>query len=120
MKPLTSSAPSLRQFEHTQEIYKYSGLEHDCPRQGDYAEVVKNHCVQESGMLVKVIDFPHWCMLICGNCGLYMYEWQVRVEPITDWLKWETLAPGGPFFYPLNWLKRWEAPRVSRSALEGA
>jgi hypothetical protein len=120
MKSLTGTAPSLRQFEHIEEIYKYSGLPEDCPRRFDFAEVIRNHCVEESGMLVRVIDYPHWAMSLCGNCGLYVYEWIVQVEPLTDWLKWEALAPGGPYFFPINWLKRWKAEQVSHRAVEGA
>ena len=107
MRPLTSSAPSLAQFAHVEEIYKYTGLPEDCPRRFDYAEVTRHHCLPETGMLVRVVDYPHWCLSLCADCGLQVKEWIVQVEPITDWLKWEAKAPGGPFFYPLNWLKRW-------------
>lgn len=114
------SAPSLRQFEHPEEeVYKTSLLPADCPRDGDYAEVTRHHCLEESGMLVKVVDYPHWCLSLCADCGLYVTEWIVRVEPITDWLKWEAKAPGGPFFYPIRWLKRWD-PDVSRIDTRGA
>ena len=43
-----------------------------------------------------------------------MFEWQVRIEPVDpDVLaKWETIAPGGPWLYPIAWLKRWEAEKV--------
>ena len=112
-------APSLRQFERPdEEIYKTAGLALDCPRKGDFAEVVKDHCLQETGMLVRVVDYPHWCLSICADCGLQVKEWIVQVEPLTDWLKWHVKAPGGPFFYPINWLKRWD-PNVSRIDVRG-
>ena len=119
MKPITTTAPSLRQFEHTEEIYKYSGLPQDCPRYGDFAEITRSHCVPETGMLVKVIDYPHWCKQTCGHCWLPVFEWMVRVEPITDWMKWEVIAPGNPFFYPINWLKRWSAGQLTRADRAG-
>jgi len=106
-------APSLRQFvDPDEEIYKTVLLPSDCPRNGDFAEVVRDHCLQETGMLVRVVDYPHWCLSICADCGQQVKEWIVRVEPITDWLKWQAKAPGGPFFYPIAWLRRWD-PLVS-------
>lgn len=108
------SSPSLRQFENPEEeIYKTAGLPSDCPRRGDFAEVIRSHCVPETGMLVRVVDYPHWTLSICADCGIQTALWIVQVEPITDWMKWEAKAPGGPFYYPIEWLKRWD-PMVSR------
>jgi hypothetical protein len=111
------AAPSLRQFEHTEEIYKKTLLPPDAPRKGDFAEVMRSHCTSwETGLLVKVVDFPHWCKLSCADCFQHFFEWQVRVEPLNPTdpiaMKWESQAPGGPWLYPITWLKRWEIHRV--------
>jgi hypothetical protein len=104
-----TSAPSLRQFEHIDEIYKERLLPEDCPRKGDYAEITRSHCsAGESGMLVKVVDFPHWCKSSCADCWLPIFDWIVQVEPLKPIPRWEEQAPGGPWFYPIRWLKRWE------------
>lgn len=122
MSQLLGSAPSLRVFEHVDEIYKENLLDEECPRLGDFAEIRRSHCTSESGMLVRVIDYPHWCLLLCGDCGQHMTEYQVRVEPLSEdiRLKWEAIAPGGPWLYPLAWLKRWRADQVSNTAVAGA
>lgn len=117
MKRLSRIAdPSLRQFEHTEEIYKERLLPADCPRDGDYAEVMRCHCTagSEVGLIVKVIDYPHWCKLSCADCWQHFFEWQVKVEPvdIATRIKWEEIAPGGPWLYPIGWLKRWEPDRI--------
>lgn len=63
-----------------------------------------------------VVDDPHWCKLSCADCWQHMFEWQVRIEPVDPKVlaKWEQQAPGGPWLYPIAWLKRWEAHQVSR------
>jgi len=110
-------APSLRQFEHPEEIYKDRLLAADIPRFGDYAEIKRSHCTSwESGLLLKIVDYPHWCLLLCADCGQWQFEWQVRVEPANPLdpiaVKWEQQAPGGPWLYPIRWLRRWESHQV--------
>lgn len=116
-KQLTGSALSLRVFENIDEIYKDRGLALDTPRLGDFAEIRRSHCVPETGMLVRVVDYVHWCILTCADCGQHMRELQVRIEPLApDVLaKWEAQAPGGPWLYPIAWLKRWAPEQVSRA-----
>jgi hypothetical protein len=72
------------------------------PRRGDLAEIIKSHCVQQTGLILEVVHDPHLCVSRCADCGLRIEEWMVEVwtrEP--SWHK----TPG-PWFYPLAWLKR--------------
>lgn len=115
---LCGVAPSLRVFEHLDEIYKERGLPEDCPRYGDYAEIVKSHCVAETGLLVHVTEYVHWCILTCADCGTHMRELQVKIEPLDPdtRARWEIQAPGGPWLYPIAWLKRWRPDQVRAHA----
>jgi hypothetical protein len=74
------------------------------PRRGDVAEIIRNHCRAESGMLVAVINDPHLAMATCGFCGQEIREYMVEVEVNhPDWN-----AVPRPHFYPLSWLRRVE------------
>jgi hypothetical protein len=76
----------------------------ELPRAGDHAEIRRDHCQPETGLVVRVFGDPHLCVARCHKCGQRIEEWMVEVfarhEP------WQRLAPGGPYFYPIAWLKR--------------
>jgi hypothetical protein len=111
-------APSLRQFEHVDEIYKDRLIPADCPRLGDFAEIRRICCRNDLGVLVRVVNNPHWCVTFCGDCQVKIKEWIVQVEPVTDFAGWLARQPP-PWFYPIAWLKRWEAQQVSNRAASG-
>ena len=82
------------------EIYKGHLLSSETPRSGDVAAVVRNHCVPESGAIVRVVGDPHRCQASCQHCGITTTEWMVEVQ--TDLYEPE----GGPYYLPLAWLRR--------------
>lgn len=74
----------------------------DLARKGDVAEVIRDHCVQETGLLLEVVGDPHLSMARCNWCGQYV---EVRlVEVFATYGPW--LKVPGPWFYPVEWLKR--------------
>jgi hypothetical protein len=97
---------------HPEEIYKDRLVPTDCPRTGDYAEVRHSCCRNENGMVVRIVNAPHWTVVFCADCQGKVKDWIVQVEPITDWEGWMLRNPG-PYFYPVAWLKRWEANQVN-------
>jgi ferredoxin len=85
------------------EIYRRPNPhEVDVPRRGDLAEIVRSHCVQESGRIVQVMHDPHLCTSRCTYCGLCIEEFMVEVH--CDDPKWQDTP--GPWFMPVKWLKR--------------
>lgn len=74
----------------------------ELPRTGDLAEIRRSCCKPESGLLVQVVGDPHYCYCQCADCGA---EWSGHfVEVTTDYPQW-FMTPG-PWFYPLDWLRR--------------
>jgi hypothetical protein len=105
------AAPSLSQFVHVEEIYKDRLIPEDCPRWGDLGEIRHHCCRPETGMIVRVVNNPHWCVTFCADCQQKLKDWIVQVEPVFDHLSWAVRNPP-PYFYPITWLKRWEAHRI--------
>lgn len=72
------------------------------PRTGDVAEIVRSHCLQETGLLVQVMGLPHRCECNCADCGQPVTGMFVEVYCVHEgWL-----GTPGPWFMPLKWLKR--------------
>lgn len=81
-------------------MYKRRLLPSDCPRRGDMAAIVRDHHKTETGQIVVVVNDPHKCEQYCAECGQAVNEYFVEVE-CKDWPK-----AGGPYFYPILWLRR--------------
>jgi len=121
-RQLTGSALSLRIFERPEEIFRLFGF-----LPGDFAEIAKGHCSSsETGLLVRISKdhYVRWHIATCADCGQHMREYWVDIVPVRPdhpiALKWETQAPGGPWSYPIAWLKKWEAHQVSPQDVKGA
>ncbi|HEY1723974.1 MAG TPA: hypothetical protein VGF89_01020 [Steroidobacteraceae bacterium] len=75
----------------------------ELPRKDDLAEIRRSHCVAESGLLLQVVGDPHLCYCQCADCGQEVTEYFVEVySPCAQW--W--FKTPGPWFYPIDWLKR--------------
>lgn len=74
----------------------------DRPRNGDLAELARDHCQSESGLLVQVMGDPHLMVARCHKCGQRIEEMMVEIH--ADHGAW--MGTPGPWFYPVNWLKR--------------
>lgn len=94
---------------HPSEVYKRRLLPADCPRRGDIAEVIRDHHNDETGLLVHVVNDPHYCMQHCANCGTAVSDYFVEVE--CD--RWPKSA--GPFYFPISWLKRISYVEIMRT-----
>jgi hypothetical protein len=90
-----------------QEIYKRDLLDQDCPRRGDLAEIVRDHHNNERGMVVQVVNDPHWSEQYCADCGQKVVEWFVEVRAAFF------ASTPGPYFYPIRWLKRAKMKRTA-------
>jgi len=76
--------------------------ETDRPRTGDIAELKRDHCQSETGLLVQVMGDPHLMSGRCHKCGERIDEWMVEI--FTQHPAW--FGTPGPWFYPVSWLKR--------------
>lgn len=74
----------------------------DVPRRGDLAEVLRSHCIQESGRLIQVMSHPLAGVGRCAHCGSEMDEFFVEVHCSDS--EWQ--GTPGPWFMPVQWLKR--------------
>jgi hypothetical protein len=85
------------------ELYRTPNAhEWDRPRTGDLAEIKRDHCQSESGLLVQVMGEPHLMVARCHKCGQKTEEWMVEIHAQHGpWMK----TPG-PWFHPVRWLKR--------------
>ncbi len=85
------------------EIYRLPRAhEIERPRHGDLAEIKRDHCQPETGLVVQVVGDPHLAVARCHKCGQRIEEYLVEIfcnNPA--WMK----TPG-PWFYPVDWLKR--------------
>jgi hypothetical protein len=88
--------------ERVHEIYKRTRLGQDTPRIGDFAEIVRDHHNDESGLIVRVLNDPHLADVICAQCGQTVREFIVEVAGSHP--KWDGVP--GPHFYPITWLRR--------------
>lgn len=84
------------------EIYKRTLLDAETPRRGDVCEVIRDHHGDETGLIVVVVNDPHYCVNTCADCGQEIKGYFVEVQSDNPKFK-ET---PGPHFYPLAWLKR--------------
>lgn len=74
----------------------------EVPRTGDLAEVFRDHCQFETGLLVQVVGDPHLCVAYCHKCGQRIVERLVEIYTEYDGFH----GTPGPWFYPVDWLKR--------------
>jgi hypothetical protein len=82
------------------DVYKRSLLDMDVPRRGDLAEVRCDHHKTETGLIVHVVNDPHYNRQYCHECGEHIDGYFVEVvSPAWD-------GQPGPHFYPVKWLKR--------------
>jgi hypothetical protein len=96
---------------HISEIYKRDLLDADCPRRGDFAEIVRDHHRTETGLVVEVVNDPHWSEQYCAECGQKVVEMFVEVRSKAF------AGTPGPHFYPLRWLKRIHATIPNRKII---
>lgn len=72
------------------------------PRTGDIAELVRDHCQKDTGLLVQVVGDPHRAVAYCHKCGQRVDEFFVEVY--SEYEGWR--GTPGPWFVPIAWLKR--------------
>lgn len=96
--------------ERVGEIYKRGRLADDTPRLGDYAEIVRDHHNDETGLVVRVLNDPHLADVRCAQCGEMIREFIVEVAGSHP--KWDGVP--GPHFYPIGWLRRIGPTRLVR------
>lgn len=86
-----------------EEIYRVPRAhEVTVPRSGDLAELVRDHCQSDTGLLVQVVGDPHLAVAYCHKCGQRILE--RLVEVYTEHEAWR--ATPGPWFVPIDWLRR--------------
>lgn len=93
---------------HVDEIYKRRLLAAETPRRGDFAEIVRDHHRSETGLLVRVVNDPHWCEQYCAECGQMVVDYFVEVESP------QFAAVPGPHFYPVKWLRRFDPKKATQ------
>lgn len=84
------------------EIYKRTLLDATVPRRGDVCEVVRDHHNDETGLIVVVVNDPHYCENTCADCGQLVTGYFVEVQ--VNHPKFKSIP--GPHFYPIAWLRR--------------
>lgn len=84
------------------EVYKDPRPHEQVPTIGDFAEIIRDHHNDLTGMVVEVVNEPHKAEVFCSNCGQALVDWLVEIRHNDA----RYPAANGPYYYPIHWLKK--------------